>query len=99
MTSLSKVKQPAPSVAGITETTDAEGKKYKVTQGPHVGVIEVPKMSKTPLTDWIELKKEENPYTVYKIHNKEYKISGIHTTVGIGVVVCGIISLFKLFKK
>ncbi|MBR2069086.1 MAG: hypothetical protein IJ877_04905 [Candidatus Gastranaerophilales bacterium] len=97
---LSKVKQPAPAISGaVTETTDSQGKKYKIIQGPNVGVVDVPKISKTPITDWIELKREEIPHTVYKLSEKKYSLRGMHTTVGLGVIACGIYSLLKIFKK
>lgn len=88
--SVSKIKQPSPSVSD---------KKYKPIKGIDIGVIQAPKTSKTPLRDWVELKRQENPYTVYKIKSKKYDIKDIHLTAGIGVILCGIASLVKLFHK
>ena len=95
---INKIKQPAPSV-GVSESKTVDGKKCKIIPAAHTGVVSAPKISKTPLTDMIELKKEERPYTVYKIKNKKYRIKGFQTTASLGVVTCAIISLVKLFGK
>lgn len=89
---LSKIKQPQPSV------NDSEKKEYKIIQGAKVGVVNAPKISKTPLRDMVEIKRQENPYTVYKLKDKNFGLKGIHTTAAIGVILCGIASLVKLIK-
>ncbi len=89
---LSKIKQPQPSVS-------SDKKEYKVIQGAKVGVVEAPKISKTPVRDMVEIKRKERPYTVYKVKNKNYSLKSIHTTAAIGVILCGIASLVKLIHK
>jgi len=100
-TFFSKIKQPAPNISENTkENIDIQGKKYKIVQNnPHIGVIQVPKTTKTPLRDWIEIKRREQPYTVYKVKTKDYKVNNLQTFTGVSVIVCGVLSLLKLFKK
>ena len=96
---LSKVKQPAPSVSANAGTIDNQGKKYKLIQSTTNDIVSTPKISNTPITDWVELKRKENPHIIYKITEKRYNITGFQTAAGIGAVACGIASLIKLFKK
>lgn len=98
---VSKIKQPEPSVSiNNAQTLDVQGKKYKVVRNnANVGVLSAPKTSRTPLRDWIELKRKENPYTIYKVQYNKHDIKGIDTIAGIGVVICGVISLLKMLIK
>ena len=98
--SVSKIKQPAPSVSSLTaEAIDEQGNRYKVIKAQNVGVIKLPKITTTPLTDWVELKKKENPYTIYKPKYKNQSIMGFQTFASLSVIACSILSLIKLFKK
>ncbi len=90
--SLSKIKQPKPSV------DSSQNIQYKLIQGAPVGIVSAPKISKTPLRDWVEIKRQENPHTIYKIYNKDNNLKSIHTTATIGVILCGIASLVNLIK-
>ena len=94
---IQKVRQPAPSI--VSSNTNGDEKKFKVVQNKNIGVIQVPKTTNTPLLDWIEFKKKENPKTVYKLTAKANGIKGLQITASIGVIFCGIASLVKLFKK
>ncbi len=98
---ISKIKQPEPSVlVNNSQYTDAEGKKYKVINyNPNIGVVNTPQLSRTPLRDWIELKRKENPYTVYKLTPKDNTPNTISSIGAIGIILCGIASAFKLLKK
>ena len=94
-----KIKQPAPSVSSNTTAVDSEGNKYKVIPATFNDVIQVPNMTSTPLGDWVEIKRKENPYMKYKIKDKTPTIKGFNTVLGLTVFICGVISCFKLFKK
>ena len=97
-TGLQKIKQPEPSVASM-QTTQYQGKKYKVIPSAKTGVIQAPKTSSTPLLDWVEIKRKENPRMKYKVTFKNYNLKNIQTKASIAVFTCGLLSLIKLFKK
>lgn len=89
------LKQPAPSVNGTTLKTDS-ARKYNM---PKVGVIDAPNLSKTPIRDMVQLKKAENPYTIYKLKPKQNKYFNFYGLTSIGVALCGILTAIKMFKK
>ena len=103
------IKQPAPNLQTpqqketkqeISQVQADDKPKYKLIQGPNVGVIELPKITKTPITDTLEIKKQENPYTIYKTTSQnKIKLSSIHTLTTLATVACGFGALFGLFKK
>ena len=94
-TELSKIKQPTPSVSA-SNTTEIDGKKYKIIQAANVGVVSAPKVSTTPLTDWVEFKKEENPHIKYKLKGKKYNHKNLQTLFSLGIISCAVISVIKL---
>ncbi len=100
MEAMQKIKQPAPELSSnASEITNTQEKKYKIIPAQNTGVIQAPKISSTPIRDMVEIKRNENPHIIYKIHTKKDTLKGIETTAGIGVILCGIASLVKLFKK
>lgn len=94
-----KIRQPAPSLPQKSETKEEQAEIVKYRPAANVGVIDPSHITTTPLTDWIENKKEEMPHIIYKLKDKKYSIIKPHTAISVGIVACGIISLFKLFKK
>lgn len=95
-----KIKQPAPEInSNTTEQVNSQGKKFKIVPALNTGVIQAPKISSTPIRDMVEIKRKENPYKIYKIHTKKNTLEGTETAAGIGVILCSIASLVKLFKK
>ncbi len=107
---LSFIKQPEPNVsvsinpsglttASNTQTTEAK-KPKRVFNRPKVGVIDVPQISKTPLTDTLEIKKQENPHIKYKMpQSKRRGVFSLKEAASVTIFGCGIISLIKLIKK
>ena len=104
------VKQPAPSLSAssskkeeveqkTSESTTEKKPKYKITEARNTGVITVPKITKTPITDTIELKRQENPRTVYKLTEKKHKLFSIHTITSLAAIGCGIAAFSTYFKK
>ena len=92
--SVNMLKQPAPSVKD--ETPVKQQRKYNM---PNVGVVGAPSLSKTPIYDMVQLKKKENPHTVYKIKPKQNKYLNFYSLTSIAIAVCGIASGVKMFKK
>ena len=95
--SIQKIKQPAPSIS--SSNIQDENKKYKIIRNANIGVIQMPKTSNTPLTDWVEIKRQENPRLKYKVTFKQNKLPKFDTIAGLGVIVCAIVSVIKLFKN
>ena len=103
---LNKIKSPEPNLISKQEK---EEPKRKIKR-PSVGVVNVPKISTTPLADTLALNKQENPHTIYKLTNKKNPFVNIHNISSIGIFACagiitlplikkGISSAFKMFKK
>ena len=92
-TSVNLLKQPAPSVENNSKL---QTRKYN---RPQVGVVEAPNLSKTPVKDMVDLKKKENPYTIYKIKEKKNKYFNFYGLTSLGVAVLGVLSAVKLIKK
>lgn len=103
------VKQPAPNIQTnqntaqntltTQEATEKTESKYKIIQNPNVGVINLPFITKTPLTDTIELKSKEMPYTKYKTNDGKKKLFSLHTLAFGTTITCGILAFLSLFKK
>ena len=98
---ISKIKQPEPKISDAkAQTLDIEGKKYKVINANrNIGVVSAPKTSRTPIRDWVEIKRQENPYTIYKIKTEKPYKDIFSMLTGAAVALCGVVSLFKLIKK
>ena len=96
----SKIKQPTPNISSATvDAANSEGKKYKVIKPPNVGVIKIPKVSITPVTDWIEINRKEHPYRKYKSISKDKQNINLQNISALTVLICGLASCVKLFKK
>ena len=90
---LNSIRQPAPSVGGSDAQVE---RKFKL---PNVGVVSVPAISKTPLSDVIVMKKQENPKMAYKITPKSNKGFKLQTFFSLSIVGCSIGALLKLIKR
>ena len=91
---LNALKQPEPN---IVSNNPSETKRE--TARPYVGVVDVPNISKTPIADVIELKKQEQPHTVYKLSEKPKGNLKLNTICSVGVILGSLISLISLVKK
>ena len=102
-TFLNKIKQPAPNITNAQNNSatseGAQEKKYKIVPAQNVGVIKLPKITKTPITDTIEKKREENPYTIYKLPSKIAKVFNFQTILGLATLVTGTAAFFSLKKN
>ncbi len=79
------------------ETEKKEERKYN---RPYVGVVEVPRISTTPMADTVEIKKQENPYTVYKYIPKPKITGNFQKFASIGTFVLGVGALvLNHFRK
>ena len=91
---LNSIRQPAPSVQN-TAAAQTE-RKFNI---PKVGIVTPPSISKTPLSDTVTIKKQENPRMAYKLTSnakKGFKLQGFFS---LAIVGCSIGALLKLLKK
>lgn len=106
--STNSVKVPEPNIssgsAKSNETTKSESKEKpkkkapaRQYERPNIGVLEVGTISKTPLSDTFQRKKEEQPFTKYKLtpNSDNKKSLKLNSLVSLGVILTGIIALFK----
>ncbi len=97
------IKQPKPDIKG-SDTAAADSasevkKPKRQIKRPHVGVLATPNISKTPITDTLELRKQENPHTIYKLTGQKKPKFSYREIVSLSVIGMGIISLLSLIKK
>ena len=92
---INSIRQPAPNVAQAT--SEVQQRQFNL---PKVGVVSVPKISKTPLADTLALKKQENPRTAYKLTIENNK-KGLNFQNAISLLIagCSIIALFSFKGK
>lgn len=96
--------QPAPNLVSENSASEAQPKKQtRAYNYPKVGVVEVPEITQNPVGDLLELKKQENPKTAYKLTPKRIKnikfinFASILTCVlGLGA---GIVEILKIKKN
>lgn len=101
--STNSVKVPEPNISNGSNNTSKEEKKNvkkapsRQYERPNVGVLSVPSISKTPMTDTYQKKKEEMPHTKYKIITDKFNTKNLklNNIVSIGIIAAGIISLFQ----
>ena len=78
------IKSPAPNVVS------SEKKPQKRTiKRPNVGVVNPSKISQTPITDNLVMKKNENPRTIYKLNTKKYKALDLNNTISLFILGLG----------
>ena len=98
--SLSKIKQPPPSVSsGIVEKTDSNGKKYKVITAPDTGVVTPAKISQTPIRDWVDMKGKmfsDELNKQKKVRRQPFDFQKLATLT---VLFSGAVSFIKLLKN
>ncbi|MBQ2983632.1 MAG: hypothetical protein IJD57_02425 [Candidatus Gastranaerophilales bacterium] len=92
--SLNVLKQPEPNIVSNNATTTK-----RETLRPNVGVVDVPAISSPTTTDILELKRQENPHTVYKLSEKPKTDLKFQGFCSIGIALGSLISLISLFKK
>ncbi len=104
-TSINAIKQPKPSTIPKEEQKKAVKPKRQFNR-PNVGVVDVPKISNTPISDTMSKNKAQNPYITYKLDkntNKKTKRNiDFNNFVSIAITALGIgslASLIKSFKK
>ena len=101
------IKQPLPSTMEanlganepIKEAQEQPTAQRKYNR-PYVGVVEVPEISRTPMADTVEIKKQENPYTKYKYIPKPKIQGNFQKIASIGTFVLGLGALMiNHFRK
>ena len=108
MEQINSIKQPAPSI--VTATNKGSGiQKNEVPQPkrkintPNVGVVDVPNISKTPISDMLTIKKQENPRMAYKVAEKKNGFFKFHNIATIGIstasLYCILESILKIKKS
>ena len=105
MEQLNSIKQPAPNIVSNStnskqETTKEETIKPKrIINRPNVGVVDVPTISKTPISDLLEIKKQENPRTVYRLNDNKEKPLNLYNIASIGIGASALYCLLNLSKS
>ena len=85
------IKSPAPNVVS------SEKKPQKRTiKRPNVGVVNPSKISQTPITDNLVMKKNENPRTIYKLSTKKYEALDLNNTISLFILIKVGPLIFKL---
>ena len=92
---VNKIKSPEPNLV----TNKKETKPKRKIKKPNVGVVNVPKISNTPLADTLVMKKIENPHTIYKQTTSKYSFLNLHNVSTIGIFACGGIMTIPHIKK
>ena len=90
-----QVKQPKPN---IITNSDVKAQK-RVYNAPSVGVVSVPKISTTPITDAVHLTKQLFPRIEYKITTKNKKRLNLENLSTLTIVGCGLIAGAKPVTK
>ena len=91
-TGTNKIKQPEPDVSG--------GKRVqRVIKNPYVGIISDINPSSTPVSDTLVIKGQEIPKSKYQIINDKAGLINFDNLASGGIIACGILALFSLFKK
>ncbi len=90
VSALNKIKQPEPSIKD-------NGQKRKFNF-PHVGVINVPKISNFPVMDEYIKQANANPQIKYVSAHKSNNIFDIQNIISISIVTLGVASILKLLK-
>ena len=97
------VQAPAPNIVNSSDKNNNKGqmandkKPKRKINTPNVGVVDAPNISRTPIADFLQLKKDENPKTAYKLTTKN-KVKGVNLSniLSVAIGVCSIISFTKL---
>lgn len=90
---LNSIRQPAPSIQSSNKVSE------RVFNKPYTGVIVPPNISRTPISDTLEIKKQENPKMAYKLTPKSKKGFKLQNLFSLGIAGCSIGALFQLLKK
>lgn len=93
------LKQPAPNITDAKSVSVSQNAPKREIKYPNVGVVDAPNISKTPISDTIALKKQENPRTIYKLTPKSNKGFRLHNILSGAIIGCSVGALFSLLKK
>lgn len=101
---LNLIMQPKPQILPAVDSSKDENApgsnkntERKINR-PSVGVIKLEKISNTPISDTLELKRQENPYTKYKLSEEKKGKFSIKEFVSFFIFSFGLVSLSSLFK-
>ena len=97
MEQISQIKQPKPNI--ILNDTKATQASKKVYNAPSVGIVTVPKISTTPITDAVHLTKQIFPRIEYKITSKNKKRLNFENMSTLVIVGCGLMAGTKTIGK
>ena len=96
---LNSLRQPTPSVVnGQVQQSKQEVAASSPTRTfnlPKVGVVDVPRISTTPIADTLAIEKQENPRMAYKLtpkDNKGFKIQNLFSLVLVGCAIAALLS-------
>lgn len=101
------IKVPEPNISNGSSDNKTENKKEALRKAPlrqyerpNVGVLSVPDISKTPLSDTYSKKREDNPRVKYKFTpNKIYKKFKMNNLISLSILSMGLVAFFTKGKK
>lgn len=93
--------QPKPQITQEKKSTKRlNTQPNRKINRPYVGVVDVPYISTTPLSDTISIKGKENPQMKYKITlNKKHSDVKLDGIISLSIIGCALLSLLKIIKK
>lgn len=104
MEQINSIKQPAPSIVTAANKS-SEIQKNEVLQpkrkinAPNVGVVDVPNITKTPISDMLTIKKQENPRMAYKVAEKKNGLFKFYNIATIGISAASLYCILELIMK
>jgi len=102
-----QIKQPKPNILGENKIVETPRRVYNA---PSIGIVQVPSISTTPISDAITITKQEHPKIRYKLTTNKFKnfksenfLSAITISCGLAAggnyILKGLSKLIKLIKK
>lgn len=102
MEQINSIKQPAPNIVSgnnkENNNTEAQKPKRKINS-PNVGVVDVPNITNTPISDTINLKKQENPKMAYKLNEDRKGLFKFHNFATIGISSISLYCIIDFISK
>lgn len=90
------IKQPSPNIAGQNAAVQ---NKERIYNAPYLGAIDVPNISRTPLTDTMIINQQKHPKPKIKIAPKADKGFNLQNIFSFAILGSSLIALLRLIKK
>lgn len=87
------------SINSINQTAPAAQKPKRTINRPHVGVVDVPNLSRTPIKDELVRKAQENPREIFNFKTGKKKNLNFQAALSGIIGGCGLLSILNFIKK